>query len=289
MHGTLSQDSPKLNASTSSHPSTTPALADGTDVRLGEGAGMGTPRCELRTFSQAVDIPQDPCPKGSQPQDHPFPAQQAPPISPCPSKAATDRARDSLRNLFAESAGSHFLSFCFLSSGGSHPSLSNPHHADIQPPVGETSGHAACPVAYDKHEPVRCADAVQLRSGTASKRNAIYNRTNRLSLRVGLQACTVTALSLSVLALYSTPPPRLFAAPETADVSLRAAFVDRAGSNGFNVSTMSSYHVHCTGTVHVHQCTLRIIPVLVVLVNLPYSTSTVNDRKFIACWGLMGM
>ena len=26
-------------------------LTDGTDVRLGEGAGMGTPRCELQIFS----------------------------------------------------------------------------------------------------------------------------------------------------------------------------------------------------------------------------------------------
>ena len=69
---------------------------------------MGSPRCKLQTFSQAVDIPQDPCPKGSQPQDRPFPTQQAL-GQPSPSKAAAERAPDSLRNLFAETFSQFLL------------------------------------------------------------------------------------------------------------------------------------------------------------------------------------
>ena len=143
---------------------------------------MGTPRCELiQTFSQAVHIPQDPFPKGSQTHDRPFlPSRPLP--SPCPQKQQQTEHDTAYETCLRKVQDPIFSVFCFLSSRGSHSSLSHPHHAAIQPPVAGTAGHAICPLAYDKHEPV------QLRSRTESRRNAIYNRTCRLSL--GPKACT---------------------------------------------------------------------------------------------------
>ena len=54
-------------------------LTYGTDVGLRQDAGMGTPRCDFQILSQAMDIvTPDPCSKGLQLQDYPFPAQAAP-------------------------------------------------------------------------------------------------------------------------------------------------------------------------------------------------------------------
>ena len=144
MHGTRSQDFLKLNAKTL--PCSPPRalgpkfvdLTDGADVGLREDAAMGTPRCDLQTFSQAIgDIPPE-----SGPFIHPKARSSRNPGSPfycCTSSLAL--AHEIQQQYAHETGYDTFLCkvqapicpvFTFLSlKAGTRAILSHPRHDDI--------------------------------------------------------------------------------------------------------------------------------------------------------------
>ena len=118
-------------------------------------------------------------------------------------------ARNSLRvrNPCAPSAGSRFLKvLLFLTLELAHIPFTT-RNAAFQPLAAETLRHGACQkctaVRLRTHQ---LPDAVLLRSGTASRRNAIYNRTNRL-YSLGPQPCPVPFRAGSAHLCRSKRPP----------------------------------------------------------------------------------
>ena len=143
---------------------------------------MGIPMCEFKTFSQAVDIPPDSYSKGPRLRDHPFPAQSAP----CPwtkhNSSWLDGQHDTAwdETLLRQVKGPIFSGLCFLTLMARVYPVHNPNTPlSRHPPRKRLANAHAGSVRQGRNFP---NGWVQLRSGTASRRNAIYNRTDRLSL-----------------------------------------------------------------------------------------------------------